>query len=132
VALPLLEAMIEGQVQTISEGKVFIVKDGTTTDPLTGKVVGAPLAISKTLIINNRIRRRLRAIAAPKLASKTAARTRGRTSIGKAPMKTCQSSPRFNGNRFRSERPIDADSGLDATLQAKTHRHGSLRQSTQR
>ena len=41
-ALPLLQALIDGEMQTVGEDRVLIVKGETATDAVTGKAV-APL-----------------------------------------------------------------------------------------
>jgi urea transport system permease protein len=69
-ALPLLQAMIDGEVQTVGEDRVLIVKGDTATDAITGAAV-APLPEGRDdVIVNNRLRRTLAtAIAAFRLAS---------------------------------------------------------------
>jgi len=69
-ALPLLQSLIDGEMQTVGEDRVLIVKGDVATDALTGKAV-APLPEGREdVIVNNRLRRTLAtAIAAFKLAS---------------------------------------------------------------
>jgi urea transport system permease protein len=71
-ALPLLQSFIDGEVQTIGEDRVLIVKGGATsaTDLLTGKTV-SPLPEGRDdIVINNRVRKGLgTAIAALKLSA---------------------------------------------------------------
>jgi urea transport system permease protein len=69
-ALPLLQALIDNEVQTVGEDRVLIVKGDTATDAITGVAV-APLPESRDdVVVNNRLRRTLAtAIAAFKLAS---------------------------------------------------------------
>lgn len=69
-ALPLLQAMIDGDVQTVGEDRVLIVKDGQATDAFTGKAV-SPLPDSRDdVTVNNRMRRELAtAIAAFRLTA---------------------------------------------------------------
>ena len=70
VALPLLQALIDGEMQTVGDDRVLIVKGETATDAVTGKAV-APLPEGREdVIVNNRLRRTLTtAIAAFKLVS---------------------------------------------------------------
>ena len=71
-ALPLLQSFIDGEVQTIGEDRVLLVKGGGTSaaDLLTGKTV-SPLPESRDdIVINNRVRKGLgTAIAALKLSA---------------------------------------------------------------
>ena len=69
-ALPLLQALIDGEVQTVGEDRVLIVKGDTASDALTGKAV-APLPEGREdVVVNNRLRRTLAtAIAAFRLVS---------------------------------------------------------------
>jgi len=71
-ALPLLQSFIDGEVQTIGEDRVLLVKGGATsaTDLLTGKTV-SPLPEGRDdIVINNRVRKGLgTAIAALKLSA---------------------------------------------------------------
>jgi urea transport system permease protein len=68
-ALPLLEALLDGEVQTVGEGQVLLIKGETASDVLTGKAV-APLPENRDdIVVNNRVRRSLgTAIAALKLS----------------------------------------------------------------
>jgi len=68
-ALVLLQALRDGDVQTVGENQVLLIKGETATDLITGKVV-APLPESRDdIVINNRVRKGLEtAIASFKLA----------------------------------------------------------------
>src|SRR5256886_7890502 len=67
-ALPLLQALLDGEMQTVGEEQVLLVQGEKATDPLTGKTV-SPLPENRNdVIVNNRVRRSLgTAIAAVKL-----------------------------------------------------------------
>ena len=69
-ALPLLQALMAGDVQTVGEDRVLIVKGDTAVDAVTGAAV-TPLPDSRDdVVVNNRLRRTLAtAIAAFKLSS---------------------------------------------------------------
>ncbi|NDP41874.1 MAG: urea ABC transporter permease subunit UrtB [Aromatoleum sp.] len=69
-ALPLLQALVDGEVQTAGNRQVLLVKGDNATDAVTGAVV-APLPESRDdVVINNRVRREIAgAIAALKLAA---------------------------------------------------------------
>ncbi len=69
-ALPFLQSLLDGEVQTSGEALVLIVKGDTAVDAVTGKVV-APLPEARDdVVVNNRLRLELTtAIAALKLAS---------------------------------------------------------------
>jgi urea transport system permease protein len=69
-ALPFLQSLVDGDVQTVGDAQVLVVKDGAATDPTTGKAV-APLPEARDdIVINNRVRREIAgAIAALKLAA---------------------------------------------------------------
>jgi urea transport system permease protein len=69
-ALPLLQAMIDGEMQTVGETRVLIVKGDQGIDAFTGQAV-APLPDNRDDVsVNNRMRRELAtAIAAFRLAS---------------------------------------------------------------
>jgi len=69
-ALPLLQALIDGEVQTVGEDRVLIVKGEAATDAITGAAV-TPLPEGRDdVVVNNRLRRTLAtALAAFKLAS---------------------------------------------------------------
>jgi urea transport system permease protein len=68
-ALKLLQALRDGEVQTVGQDQVLLVKDETATDLATGKAV-SPLPESRDdVVINNRVRKGLEtAIAAFRLA----------------------------------------------------------------
>jgi urea transport system permease protein len=68
--LPLLQAMIDGDVQTVGDKTVLIVKDDQAVDAVTGGAV-APLPENRDdLVVNNRLRKLLAtAIASFKLSS---------------------------------------------------------------
>src|SRR3989440_9994382 len=68
--LPLLQAVLDGEVQTVGDAQILLVKGDTATDLLTGKAV-TPLPENRDdVVINNRIRKELRtAIAALKLTA---------------------------------------------------------------
>ena len=69
-ALPLLQALMAGDVQTVGEDRVLIVKGDAAVDAATGAAV-TPLPDSRDdVVVNNRLRRTLAtAIAAFKLSS---------------------------------------------------------------
>ena len=69
-ALPLLQALLDGELQTVGEDRVLIVKGNAATDAVTGAAV-APLPDNRDdVVVNNRLRRTLgTAIAAFRLAS---------------------------------------------------------------
>jgi urea transport system permease protein len=69
-ALPFLQSLLDGEVQTSGEDLVLVVKGETAVDAITGKVV-APLPEARDdVVVNNRMRRELTtAIASLKLAS---------------------------------------------------------------
>ncbi|HTQ02023.1 MAG TPA: urea ABC transporter permease subunit UrtB [Casimicrobiaceae bacterium] len=69
-ALPLLQAMIDGDVQTVGDKTVLIVKDGKAVDAVTGQAV-TPLPESRDdVVVNNRLRKTLGgAIASFRLSS---------------------------------------------------------------
>jgi urea transport system permease protein len=69
-ALPLLQALIDGEVQTVGDKTVLIVTGDQAVDAVTGQAV-SPLPESRDdVVVNNRLRRTLAmAIAAFKLAS---------------------------------------------------------------
>src|SRR6202022_4416923 len=67
--LPLLQALLDGEVQTVGDAQILLVKGDAATDLLTGKAI-TPLPENRDdVVINNRIRKELRtAIAALKLS----------------------------------------------------------------
>src|SRR6266567_2625400 len=69
-ALPLLQALLDSEVQTVGDARVLLVKGDAATDLVTCEVV-TPLPESRDdVIINNRIRKELgTAIAALKLTA---------------------------------------------------------------
>ena len=69
-ALPLLQALLDGEVQTVGDAQILLVKGDTATDLVTGKSV-TPLPDNRDdVVINNRIRKDLgTAIAALKLTA---------------------------------------------------------------
>jgi urea transport system permease protein len=69
-ALPFLQSLLDGEVQTSGDNLVLVVKGEAAIDAITGKVV-APLPEARDdVVVNNRMRRELTtAIAALKLAS---------------------------------------------------------------
>src|SRR5437867_3647138 len=69
-ALSLLQSLLDGELQTVGEAQVLLVKGDTATDPLTGKTV-KPLPESREdIVINNRVRKEIgTAIAALKLTA---------------------------------------------------------------
>ena len=69
-ALPLFQAMIDNEMQTVGDQQILIVKGDSATDALTGRAV-APLPEARDdVIVNNRLRRTLATgIAAFKLVS---------------------------------------------------------------
>jgi urea transport system permease protein len=69
-ALPFLQAVLDGDVKTAGDDRVFLVKGDAATDLLTGKAV-APLPDNlDDIVVNNRLRRELgTAIAALKLSA---------------------------------------------------------------
>ena len=69
-ALSLLQALLDGEVQTVGENQVLLVKGDAATDLLTGKAVSPVPGDRDDIVINNRVRRELgTAIAVLKLAS---------------------------------------------------------------
>jgi urea transport system permease protein len=69
-ALPLLQALLDGEVQTVGEDQVLLVKGDSATDLLTGNAVSPVPANRDDIVVNNRVRRELgTAIAALKLTS---------------------------------------------------------------
>jgi hypothetical protein len=67
---PLLQALIDGDVQTAGENQVLIVKDDKAIDAATGKEVTPLPETREDVVANNRLRRELAtAIAAFKLSS---------------------------------------------------------------
>jgi urea transport system permease protein len=69
-ALPLLQALLDGQVQTVGEDQVLLVKGDSAVDLLTGKTVSPSPANLDDIVVNNRVRRELgTAIATLKLVS---------------------------------------------------------------
>jgi urea transport system permease protein len=69
-ALPFLQSLLDGEVQTSGEDLVLVVKGDSAVDAVTGKAV-APLPETRDdVVVNNRLRRELTtAIAALKLSS---------------------------------------------------------------
>jgi urea transport system permease protein len=58
-ALPLLQALLDGQVQTVGDAQVLLIKDGVAKDLASGQTV-APLPENRDdVVINNRIRKEL-------------------------------------------------------------------------
>jgi urea transport system permease protein len=69
-ALPLLQAMIDGEMQTVGDSRVLIVKGDKAIDALTGEAVTPFPENRDDVVVNNRLRRELAtAIAGFKLAS---------------------------------------------------------------
>ena len=69
-ALPILQSLLDGEVQTSGEEIVLVVKGDTAVDAVTGKVVAPLPGARDDVVVNNRMRRELTtAIAALKLAS---------------------------------------------------------------
>jgi urea transport system permease protein len=69
-ALPLLQAVLDGEVKTAGEDRVLQVKGDTATDLLTGKSVAPVPDNLDDLVVNNRMRRELgTALAALKLTA---------------------------------------------------------------
>ena len=69
-ALPFLQSLLDGEVQTSGENLVLVVKGDTAVDAVTGKVVAPLPEALDDVIVNNRMRRELTtAIAALKLGS---------------------------------------------------------------
>ncbi len=69
-SLPFLQALFDGQVQTVGDDRVLIVKDGAATDALTGQAVTPLPEGREDVVVNNRLRRTLAtALASFKLAS---------------------------------------------------------------
>jgi urea transport system permease protein len=69
-ALALLQALLDGEVQTVDDKDVLLVKGDTATDLLTGKVVSPVPANHEDVVINNRLRREIgSAMAGLKLTS---------------------------------------------------------------
>jgi urea transport system permease protein len=69
-ALPFLQSLLDGDVQTAGEDLVLVVKGEAAVDAITGKVVTPLPEARDDVVVNNRMRRELTtAIAALKLAS---------------------------------------------------------------
>jgi len=69
-ALPLLQALLDGELQTVGEDQVLLVKGSGATEILTGKTVSALPESRDDIVINNRVRKGLGiAIAALKLSA---------------------------------------------------------------
>jgi len=69
-AVPFLQALVDGEVQTAGESQVLIVKGAAATDALTGASVSPLPEARDDVVINNRVRRVVAgAIAALKLAA---------------------------------------------------------------
>ena len=67
-ALPLLQALLDGEMQTAGEEQVLLVQGDKATDLLTGRTVSPLPANRDDVVVNNRVRRSLgTAIAAAKL-----------------------------------------------------------------
>ena len=68
--LPLLQALLDSEVQTVGDEQILLVKGDSAVDLLTGKAI-TPLPENRDdVVINNRIRKELRtAIAALKLTA---------------------------------------------------------------
>jgi urea transport system permease protein len=69
-ALPLLQALLDGNVQTVGEEQVLLVNADVATDLLTSKTMTPLPANLEDIVVNNRVRRELgTAIATLKLTS---------------------------------------------------------------
>jgi len=69
-ALPFLQSLLAGEVQTSGEDLVLVVKGDGAVDAVTGKVVAPLPEVRDDVVVNNRLRRELTtAIAALKLVS---------------------------------------------------------------
>ncbi len=69
-ALPFLQSLLDGEVQTSGEDLVLVVKGDTAIDAITGQAVSPLPEARDDVVVNNRIRRELTtAIAALKLSS---------------------------------------------------------------
>lgn len=69
-ALALLQALLDGNVQTVGEDQVLLMRGEEATDLLTGKSLNPVPANRDDVVVNNRVRRELdTAIATLKLAS---------------------------------------------------------------
>ena len=69
-ALTLLQALLDGTVQTVDDKEVLLVKDGSATDLGTGKAISPLPANLEDVVINNRLRREIgSAMAGLKLTS---------------------------------------------------------------
>ena len=69
-ALRLLQAFLDGEVQTVGEDQVLVVQGETATDLLTGKGMAALPDNRDDIVLNNRVRKQLAtAIAALKLSA---------------------------------------------------------------
>jgi len=69
-ALPLLQALLDGDIQTVGEDQVLLVKGGGATELLSGKTVSSLPESRDDIVINNRVRKGLgTAIAALKLSA---------------------------------------------------------------
>ncbi len=70
-ALTLLQALLDGEVQTVDDKDVLLIKGDTATDLLTGNAVSPVPANRDDVVINNRLRREIgSAMAGLKLASR--------------------------------------------------------------
>ena len=66
--LPLLQALLDGEVQTVGDAQVLLIKGGVATDLVSGQIVAQLPENRDDVVINNRIRKELgTAIAALKL-----------------------------------------------------------------
>ncbi len=69
-ALPVLQGMMDGEMQTVGDDRVLIVKGDTAIDAVTGAAVTPLPETRDDVVVNNRLRRTLStAVAAFKLAS---------------------------------------------------------------
>src|SRR5437899_270163 len=69
-ALTLLQALLDGNVQTVDDKEVLLIKDGSATDLGTGKAISPLPANLEDVVINNRLRREIgSAMAGLKLTS---------------------------------------------------------------
>jgi len=69
-ALPLLKSLLDGEIQTVDDKQVLLIKGDAATDMLTGQAVSPVPAARDEVVINNRLRREIgSAMAALKLTA---------------------------------------------------------------
>ena len=123
-ALPLLQAMIDGEVQTVGDKTVLIVKGDKAIDAATGQAV-SPLPENRDdVVVNNRLRRKLATahrivqavVAGPRGApggGEGAPEQRGRRRCCPRSRGACQ------GVGSRDQEPADAHAGVGAAREPR-------------